>query len=340
MFRKTLVSDRRIVTMLSRMFNRSGRRRHNPILRGSTALTSNRNRIAIYNIIAFQQGQPNQPSKGMSRSFHATSCFSTTHLTHLKGLVTEAPHLVKGLTKPPKMTHIPCTFKSSDTSHKTSHYLAVKFAGGEIIYCELKPLVNFHEDDLFKKLQKEWCALCDLKPVEKKGGGVLEGKLIGAVEWDGERFKSILKEHLNLEKNNVKFLEQELHHIGEQKEEVGSREAEELVQLEQVRLELEEAAVKKVNLLEWALLFGLATIMGVFIRLTWWDWDWDAVEPFSFVFMFSLLIASFAYFLLTKKDLTYQGARRRVMNMLFTREAQRSDFNSKRFKELAKKKSQ
>ena len=322
----------------------------------------------------------------MSRSFHATRPLSTTHLTHLKGLVTEAPHLFKDLNKLHNFFHISCNFKSSDTFHKTSHYLAVKFAGGKVIYCEVKPLVNFGEDDLFKKLEKGWCALCDLKPMEKMGKGVLEEKLIGAVEWDGKRFKSILKEHLNLEKSNVKFLEQELHGHRERKEELGSKEAEELAQLEQERIELERAAVKKVNFLEWALLFGLAAIMGVFIRykfffvtndpdsivenlfslynhdrirLTWWDWDWDAVEPFSFVFMFSLLIASFAYYLLTKKDLTYQGARQRVLNMLLrryllwslyttgcflylilNREAQRRDFNSKRFKELAQKKSQ
>ena len=55
------------------------------------------------------------------------------------------------------------------------------------------------------------------------------------------------------------------------------------------------------------------------VRLTWWDWDWDAVEPFSFVFMFSLLIAGFAYFVVTKKDLTFEGARRRAFNILFTR---------------------
>ena len=199
----------------------------------------------------------NQPFQALSRSFHAASYFSFTNLAHSKkGHVTsEDPPLL--LTKPPNMLRIPCMSKSSDTSHKTSHYLAVKFAGGKVIYCELKPLVNFHEDDLSKKLEKGWCAMCDLKPVEKKS----EGKLIGAVEWDGERFKSNLKEHLH----SVKFLQPKLHHHGEN-EEVVDREAEELRQLVQQRLELEKAAGKKVNFLEWALLCGLLVIMGVFIR--------------------------------------------------------------------------
>ena len=39
-----------------------------------------------------------------------------------------------------------------------------------------------------------------------------------------------------------------------------------LRQMEQQRLELQKAAGKKVNFLEWALLCGLLVIMGVFIR--------------------------------------------------------------------------
>ena len=172
-----------------------------------------------------------------------------------KVLATEAPHLSMGLTKPTNLSHIPCMSKSSGTSPKP--YLAVKFAGGKVVHCELKPLLNFHEDDLPKKLEKGWCVLCDLRPLEKK----VEGKLAGAVEWDGERLTSILKEHLD----SVEFLQQELHLIGEKEEEV-VREAEELRLLEQQILEMEEAAEKKVNFLEWVLLGGLAVIMGVFIR--------------------------------------------------------------------------
>ena len=55
------------------------------------------------------------------------------------------------------------------------------------------------------------------------------------------------------------------------------------------------------------------------LRLIWWEWNWDAVEPFTFVFMYSLLIAGFAYFVLTKKDLTYQGARLKAKKMLLHR---------------------
>ena len=138
--------------------------------------------------------------------------------------------------------------KSSDTTHNPPHYLAVKFAGGKVINCEVKPL---DKDDLPRKLERGLCALCDLKPVEK----ISKGKLIGAVEWDGERFKSILGGNLD----SGKFLQQELHQLGEEEEK-------EIAQLEQQRLEVVETVMKKVNFLEWALLCGLAVIMGVFIR--------------------------------------------------------------------------
>ena len=228
--------------------------------------------MAMSITISHQQ-QPNQLIKAMSKSFHATSYISTSKLTHLSGLAIEAPYLFKGIIKPTKVSHTPRSSISSDVSQKSSDYIAVKFAGGKVIYCQLKPLVNFHEDDLSKKLEKGWCALCDLKPVdpsvEQRGEGVLDGKLIGAVEWDGERFKSILEEHLYMKKiinkeSSFKSLQQNLG--GKETQEGVVKVAEELALLEQQRLELEELVVKKVNFLEWATLFGLAAVMGTFIR--------------------------------------------------------------------------
>merc|ERR1719322_2040256 len=90
--------------------------------------------------------------------------------------------------------------------------------------------------------------------------------------------------------------------------------AEELDQLEKQRLELELMAESATNFFDWATLFILAVIWGMFVRLIWWEWNWDAVEPFTFVF-----IAGFAYFVLTKKDLTYQGARLKAKKMLLNR---------------------
>ena len=162
-----------------------------------------------------------------------------------------------------------------------------------MIHCHLKPLVNFYEDDLLKKMKQGWCVLCDLKPVDSIGrelDGVEinvagDGKLIGTVEWDGKRFEAISKEHLDLEifltilkkmlsthgekgtqelielvieeglekKKSLQLLKQMLHIHGEKDS-----------QLE--RLELEKLAEWKVNFLAWTVLFSLLVILGVFIR--------------------------------------------------------------------------
>merc|ERR1719500_1138844 len=112
-----------------------------------------------------------------------------------------------GLTKPTNLSHIPCMSKSSDTSPKPSHYLAVKFAGGKVIHCELKPLLNFHEDDFSKKLEKGWCVLCDLRPLEKKVGAAEirdggssreESELLGmgSTRWTGSHHGSLYQTDL------------------------------------------------------------------------------------------------------------------------------------------------
>ena len=165
-----------------------------------------------------------------------------------------------------------------------------------MIHCHLKPLVNFYEDDLLKKMKQGWCVLCDLKPVDSIGreldgveinvaGDGFDGKLIGTVEWDGKRFEAISKEHLDLEMF-LTILKIMLSTHGEK----GTQELIELVieeglekkkslqllkqmlhihgekdsQLE--RLELEKLAEWKVNFLAWTVLFSLLVILGVFIR--------------------------------------------------------------------------
>ena len=321
--------------------------------------------------IPYQQSLGPGTSKAKNFPF-PPSFFSPLHHSDLKGLATVADHHIKEQGKSPKLFQNDNLLASSDQSHNPCPYLVVKFPGGEVIHCHLKPLVNFYEDDLLKKMKQGWCVLCDLKPVDSIGreldgveinvaGDGFDGKLIGTVEWDGKRFEAISKEHLDLEmfltilkkmlsthgekgtqelielvieeglekKKSLQLLKQMLHIHGEKDS-----------QLE--RLELEKLAEWKVNFLAWTALFSLLVILGVFIRyvnssfdgstlcvvfiqmllsarLTWWELDWDTVEPFSFVFMFSLLIAGFAYFVLTKKDLTYQGVRRRVKNILFIR---------------------
>jgi len=206
-----------------------------------------------------------------------------------------------------------------------AHHLAVKLADGKVVWCKLKPVVNHQDSDVQTKLEKGWCILCDLAPVEGGSEDVLDGKLIGAAEWDGENFRSILEEVFNMNKPLEFSALQKKWRLKRKKHQGGADGvSEELDQLEKQRLELELMAESATNFFDWATLFILAVVWGIFVRLIWWEWNWDAVEPFTFVFMYSLLIAGFAYFVLTKKDLTYQGARLKAKKMLLNRFAKSS----------------
>ena len=47
-----------------------------------------------------------------------------------------------------------------------AHHLAVKLADGKVVWCKLKPVVNHQDRDVQTKLEKGWCILCDLAPIE------------------------------------------------------------------------------------------------------------------------------------------------------------------------------
>lgn len=148
-----------------------------------------------------------------------------------------------------------------------AHHLAVKLADGKVVWCKLKPVVNHQDSDVQTKLEKGWCILCDLAPVEGGSEDVLDGKLIGAAEWDGENFRSILEEVFNMNKSLESSTLQKEWRLQEKKHQGGADGvAEELDQLEKQRLELELMAESATNFFDWATLFILAVIWGMFVR--------------------------------------------------------------------------
>ena len=69
-----------------------------------------------------------------------------------------------------------------------AHHLAVKLADGKVVWCKLKPVVNHQDSDVQTKLEKGWCILCDLAPVEGGSEDVLDGKLIVPLNGMGKTF--------------------------------------------------------------------------------------------------------------------------------------------------------
>ena len=148
-----------------------------------------------------------------------------------------------------------------------AHHLAVKLADGKVVWCKLKPVVNHQDSDVQTKLEKGWCILCDLAPVEGGSEDVLDGKLIGAAEWDGENFRSILEEVFNMNKPLESSALQKKWRLKQKKHQGGTDcVAEELDQLKKQRLELELMAESATNFFDWATLIILAVIWGIFVR--------------------------------------------------------------------------
>ncbi|KAK9768381.1 hypothetical protein K7432_001041 [Basidiobolus ranarum] len=65
---------------------------------------------------------------------------------------------------------------------------------------------------------------------------------------------------------------------------------------------------------------GLCAYFGIMAKLTWWDYGWDVIEPFTYFTGVSVGIFGYLYFLITKRDYTYEAISkyaisRRQMNL-------------------------
>ena len=116
------------------------------------------------------------------------------------------------------------------------------------------------------------------------------------------------EEEVTVNIHGVKFIRQMEVRVGE-----AEVKAEELLVLEREVVELAalERGVQEVlaRAAAWAGLVGLSATLGAFAHLIWWRFDWDTMEPFTFKWTSSLLVAGFGYFLATGRDPSYREAR-------------------------------
>ncbi|ORX92119.1 hypothetical protein K493DRAFT_316792 [Basidiobolus meristosporus CBS 931.73] len=59
---------------------------------------------------------------------------------------------------------------------------------------------------------------------------------------------------------------------------------------------------------------GLCTYFGVMAKLTWWDYGWDVMEPFTYFTGVGVGIFGYLYFLITKRDYTYESLTKYAVN--------------------------
>ena len=122
------------------------------------------------------------------------------------------------------------------------------------------------------------------------------------------------EEEVTVNIHRVKFIRQMEVRVGEAEvkaEEllVLEREVVELAALERGVQEVLARAARWVGAAAWAGLVGLSATLGAFAHLIWWRFDWDTMEPFTFMWTSSLLVAGFGYFVATGRDPSYREAK-------------------------------
>lgn len=86
--------------------------------------------------------------------------------------------------------------------------------------------------------------------------------------------------------------------------------------------------------INYALLAGLAAQWGILFRLTYWELSWDVIEPVGFFVGGCSSLLSFAWFLRTQRDFSYETMHKRFMSGYERRAFEKADFNVQEFNRL------
>ncbi|XP_072261797.1 calcium uniporter regulatory subunit MCUb, mitochondrial isoform X2 [Pyxicephalus adspersus] len=131
-------------------------------------------------------------------------------------------------------------------------------------------------------------------------------------------------------------LKLEEHHLQKEQELIQRIEVlkEELMPLEQIRLNIQAKSDARTKIVMWTGLAVLSTQGGALGYLTWWVYSWDIMEPVTYFITYGNLIAFYAYYLLTNMDYVYPDARDRQFLHFFYKRAKRQKFDVERYNRL------
>ncbi|KAM5194321.1 calcium uniporter regulatory subunit MCUb, mitochondrial [Mantella aurantiaca] len=109
---------------------------------------------------------------------------------------------------------------------------------------------------------------------------------------------------------------------------------EELLPLEQIRLNIMAKSDARTKILMWTGLAMLSTQGGALGYLTWWVYSWDIMEPVTYFLTYGNVIAFYGYYLLTNMDYLYPDARDRQFLRFFYKRAKTQHFDVDRYNQL------
>ena len=87
---------------------------------------------------------------------------------------------------------------------------------------------------------------------------------------------------------------------------------------------------------KWGGLFFLSAQLGFVARLTWFEYSWDIMEPITWCITYSLMISTFAYYVMTSQEFLLPLAEKREVQERFWKIAQKNNFNVQEFRRLRK----
>ncbi|XP_066262185.1 calcium uniporter protein, mitochondrial [Euwallacea similis] len=104
--------------------------------------------------------------------------------------------------------------------------------------------------------------------------------------------------------------------------------------LEDVRSQIEIVAHKRSNWLAWAGLGFMSVQFGILARLTWWEYSWDIMEPVTYFVTYGTVMATYAYFVLTKQEYILTDVRDRQHLMIMHKKAKKVGVDLSKYNQL------
>ncbi|KAK5645708.1 hypothetical protein RI129_004172 [Pyrocoelia pectoralis] len=108
----------------------------------------------------------------------------------------------------------------------------------------------------------------------------------------------------------------------------------EILPLEEQRLQIEMVAERKNNLLSWTGLGLMSVQFGILARLTWWEYSWDIMEPVTYFVTYGTAMAAYAYFVLTKEEYILQDVKNRQHLLTLHKKSKKLGLDLMRYNQL------
>lgn len=104
---------------------------------------------------------------------------------------------------------------------------------------------------------------------------------------------------------------------------------------------VEKAEMTASNKFKWGGLFLLSSQLGFFARLIWVDYSWDVMEPITWCVTYSMMVATFAYYIIYSQEFMLPLAEKRAVQMklfkLIQAQQNSGQFDLRTFRRLRKK---